>query len=286
MVGKNFIKWAGVLLTSVNLAFPSFNMRAQENKEKLENQHNNKKNEENKEERIYKLNLQYEYPAIIVDSDRANDLEASFKESFHDYFSVWKQTRLETFEEDRVRYNDRINRYAIRGFEHGLGNFLKSSEPGAYIDERKRRIEERLKAEFAKIKIRLGSGKEARIDLDVGIKFNIPNTYAYLGTNFKYNGEREIARAELRAMPNWLEARLKMKDFHDLSITLGAKARYTFDEVFTYWRIGKYLDKEKTNKAYDDYFGVEGRIGKFDNGFRDRDRDFDSQLLFIGKVNF
>lgn len=290
IAGKKLVKWTGTLLTSATIAFSSLNACSQINKENQENHQSNNESREygqNKDEEKYKLNLQYNYSAIIVDNDRASDLEESFNESFYERFSLRKQIRLETFEEDRERDIDRVNRLAISAFEHGLRNFVRSSEPGVYVEERKIRIEEKLKAELAKIKIRLGSEKEARFELDAGVRFNIPNTYAYLGTSFALNGKRDIIRTELRAMPRWLDARLKTRNFYDFSATLGARSRYSLeDDAFVYWRIGKYLDQKKTNKAYDDYFGIEGRIGRFENGFRERDKDFDSQLLVVGKLSF
>lgn len=293
IAGKKLVKWTGTLLTSAIIAFSSLNACSQINKENQENHQSNNRSREygqNKDEEKYKLNLQYNYSAIIVDNDRASDLEESFNESFYDRFSLRRQIRDISFEEDGEKYIHRVNRSAISAFEHGLGNFLRSSEPGVYIEHEKRKIEDRLKAELAKIKIRLGSEKEARFELDAGIRFNIPNTYAYLGTDFAINGGQDIARAELRAMPAWLDARLKTRNFYDFSATLGARSRYSLeDDAFVYWRIGKYLDQRKTNKAYDDYFGIEGRIGRFKNGFmgeNGRGPEFDSQLLVVGKLSF
>lgn len=273
MLRKKAVKWIGTLFTSTTIALSSFNSLAQENKEPSTKGEDSKESQENQEGGIYRMNLQYEPPSVIVDNIRASELENAFKDSFYDYFSSRKQITLETFEQNRERYNDKVNRMARRALEHGFGNFLRTSELGEYLDDQAIKLEEKLHAQFPKINIDLNGDKELGLESDVGIKFRIPNTYVYAKVNIKYNNEGDNARAEIRAYPFWLDARLKTEDFYGFSAVLGAKTEYLLDdERFLYFRAGKFLNPNNRNKAYDDFIGIDFRAGWFNNGFGDRDR--------------
>ncbi|MBI2631730.1 hypothetical protein HYW75_01890 [Candidatus Pacearchaeota archaeon] len=290
MLRKKVFKLIRTLLTSATITLSSFNSLAQENQDISENGQAYTENQKNQESGIYKMNLLYENPSFLVDNIRASELENSFQESFYDYFTTRRQITLETFEQNRQRYNHRVNRMARRALEHGFGNFLLTSEIGEYLDDQALRLEEKLNAQFPKIMLNLNGDKNLEFEPDFGIKFRIPNTYAYAKINIKYNDEGDIARAELRAYPFWLDAKLKTKDFYGFSAAMGAKAEYMLDdERFLYFRAGKFIDPKYRNKAYDDFIGLDFRTGWFDNGFgdrsrfgndiRSRNRDFDIRII-------
>ena len=269
MLRKKLVNLAGMLLTSAAIVLPSSNGLSQESSQSESTQQSNN---ESKEERIYKLNLQYESSAVIVDSQRANDLEESFKKSFYNNFSSRKTIKLETFEEARKKYNDKINTLARRGIEYGARDFLRSSEPGIYFERKFEDIKEKLN-NLGSFKIPFSGGKSSGVEFDTGIELKIPHTYAYVGASFGYNGIKEVARAELRALPSELDFRLKTQTFDNWNFIIGAKTKYGLngeDDKFFYSRLNK-----KNNSDYylfndDDerYTGIEFQAGRI-NGIDD-----------------
>jgi hypothetical protein len=264
--GRKFAKWCGILLTCTSVAFSSFNAKGQE-----------RINEKKEEEKISKIDLSYlnfennfEYSA-----DRINELEDALVHRFNRNFSTRRMMVLESMKistEKRDEYNNKISKLGRRGLFYGGRDFVRSSEIGLAIENLADRLEEKAKVRLAKVHF---DGKEdGKVTLYWGIKMRIPNSYAYAGTDLSIR-YKKIADVELRALPSWLDLRLRTTSFDGWDVLGGAKTQYGFsgeDDKFLYTRLSKgnrgdYLDDER-------YAGFELRAGRI-NG-----KD-DLQALFV-----
>ncbi len=225
------------------------------------------------------ISLDYDKHERDIEESRASELDSAFEKSFQSNFSDWKKLRLETFFEDREKYNDKVDRLARRGVEYGAIDFLRSSEWGIAIENKIHEYEEKLKFRIGSLKI--NGGRDGIISFDSGVRFGLPNTYGYFRGSFRQKKDLpDAVRAELRAGPEFLDARIMDGKINRWNFVSGARTKYDFVEKYLYTRFGR-----KNNWSQEDiYWGIEGRAGQFNNGLRRKERkndNFDAQVLFV-----
>ena len=270
MKKRNLKKFIGTGLACANMILSSSILNAED--------------KNNDSRKLPEINLRYNVDRIEYADEKHEELRDALYYNFNKNFSPRRTITLESLKinmkiED---YIDATDRLAKRSLTYGLRDFLERSELGLEIENTKEQLEDKSRDKIAEFRIN-GTSNIRSIRLDRGLRIEIPNSYYYFGTSFANNGQRDLARVELRAHYDLLDLRFSVPDINHWRLIAGVKAEYdgldNGGKKFLYSRI----ERGKGER----YIGLEGRSGIINNGnnsFRNRDGKLDTQLLFVVRM--